>query len=251
MTLEILHNIQKPVVHVGLVDKSYLDLIQITEGILYQPTRVRPYFWGSGGGPKTDIQNRLLALGEGRHISRNLLSLSVVAHHGRGTRVLHVRPWCTLAMLRHLRAEEASWTTGRLHISLRTIGWVVTETRKETVRAVDRIRDLRGDRLVQGNGARVALNRVVIALAFHLLAFHLFALALLTLPVGHLFLALALKDLAFPGVPLALAVQRLGRCMLHGLADTRERMTGTVRRALGVLSVGRLVRSPVALAQFC
>jgi hypothetical protein len=54
----------------------------------------------------------------------------------------------------------------------------------------------------------VALDRVVLALAFHLLALHLFALA-----VRHLFLTLALEDLSLSGVPLALPVQRLGGCM--------------------------------------
>lgn len=66
----------------------------------------------------------------------------------------------------------------------------------------------------------MALDRVVFALALHLLSIHLLALTLFTIPVGHLFLALALNDLTLPGVPLALAVQRQGRRMLHGLANT-------------------------------
>jgi hypothetical protein len=50
----------------------------------------------------------------------------------------------------------------------------------------------------------VALNGVMLALAFHLLTLHLFAFA-----VRHLFLALALENLTLSGVPLALAVQGL------------------------------------------
>jgi hypothetical protein len=50
----------------------------------------------------------------------------------------------------------------------------------------------------------VTLNRVVLALSFHLLALHLFALA-----VRHLFLTLALEDLALSRVPLALPIERL------------------------------------------
>lgn len=113
-------------------------------------------------------------------------------------------------MLLHLRAEETSRTTGSLHIALRAVGRVGTEIRKETVRTVDGIGDFRGHRLVQRNRTRVALDGVVIPLALHLLAFHLFALTLLSLAVGHFVLALALQNLALPGIPLALAVQCLG-----------------------------------------
>lgn len=98
----------------------------------------------------------------------------------------------------------------------------------------------------------MALDRVVIALALHLLSLHLLALTLFTLAVGHFLLALALENLPFPGVALALAVQSLGGCMLHSLTDTGKRVAGAVGWAWGVLSVRRrLVRSPVALAQLC
>ena len=92
----------------------------------------------------------------------------------------------------------------------------------------------------------MALNRMMLALAFHLLALHLFALA-----VRHLFLALALENLALSRVPLALPVQRLWRRMRHGLANAGKRVAGAMSRARRVLSVGRrLVGSTVALAQF-
>lgn len=96
----------------------------------------------------------------------------------------------------------------------------------------------------------MALDGVVFALALHLLA-----LALLTFTMRHFLLALTLKDLAFPGVPFVLAIQRLGRRMLHGLADAREgmaRVTGAMGLAGWVLAIcWGLVRSPVALVQFC
>lgn len=96
----------------------------------------------------------------------------------------------------------------------------------------------------------MALNGVVFPLALYLLT-----LTLLTFTMRQFLLALTLKDLAFPGVPFMLAVQRLGRGMLHSLADSRERMarvTGAVGLAGGVLAIGwGLVRSPVALVQFC
>lgn len=166
--------------------------------------------------------------------------------------MLHVRPWCAFAVLLHLWAEQATRATGRLRTSLRTIGRVGTEIRQETVRAVDGVWDFRGHGLVERDRTRVVLDRVVISLALHLLSLHLFALTLLTLPMGHFLLALALEDLALPGVPLTLAVQSLGRRMLHGLADAWKRVSGGVGGACGMLSVGwRLVRSPVALAKFC
>lgn len=101
-----------------------------------------------GSRSATDIENRLLALGKSRDISRYLLSGPVVAHHGRASRVLHVRPRCTFTVLLHLRAEQTSRSTGRLHTALRAIGRVGTKVRQEAIWAVNGIRDLRGHGLV-------------------------------------------------------------------------------------------------------
>lgn len=98
----------------------------------------------------------------------------------------------------------------------------------------------------------VALDRVVLlfTLSLQLLSLNLFAFALLALSVGHLLLALSLNQLAFSRVSLAFPVDGLGRGMLHGLPDTRERVTSIMTRSRRVLAVsGRLMRTSMALAQ--
>lgn len=100
----------------------------------------------------------------------------------------------------------------------------------------------------------MALDGVVllllIPLALHLLAFHLLPLPLLTFTVDMLFLlALALHHLPLSGVALTLAIE-LRRCMLHGLADSRQRVAGIVGGRMRTVRLG-LVRGSVALAQFC
>jgi hypothetical protein len=88
-------------------------------------------------------------------------------------------------------------------------------------------------------------------LPFKLFTVLAITLAFALLTVGHLFLALALDNLPLSRIALTFAVELRG-CMLHGLANSRERMTGTMRRTGGVLSVGwGLVRTSVGLAEFC
>lgn len=176
----------------------------------------------------TDVENRLLSLRESRNISRDLLARTIITHHRWPTRMLHVRSWSSFAMLLHLRTEETTRTTGSPHAALRAAGRVRAEIRKKTVRAVDGVRNFRGHGLMERNGTGVALDGVMIALALHLLTLNLLAFTLFPLTVGHLILALALQDLALPRIPLALAVQCLGRRMLHGLADAGKRVAGTV-----------------------
>ena len=85
------------------------------------------------------------------------------------------------------------------------------------------------DRLVQRDGPRVALNRVMlIALTLQLLSLQLLPLPVFTLSVGHLLLALSLDKLPFPRIPLTLAVDGLGRRVLHRLTDAWQGMTSVV-----------------------
>lgn len=115
------------------------------------------------------------------------------------------------------------------------------------------VRDLRRDRLMQGDRPCVALNRVVLLLALlslPLLKLQLLALALFTFSMDHLLLSLSLDEFALPGVALALAVDGLRRGMLHSLSDGGERVSGAVGRGRRVLSIGwGLMRAAVALAQ--
>lgn len=110
---------------------------------------------------------------------------------------------------------------------------------------------------MQGNRSRVALHGMMLLLLFtlslQLLPFDLFALALalLTLPVRHLLLAVSFQQVALSGVALPLSVDGLRRRVLHGLADARQRVTGAVGRGRRVLAIcGRLMGTSMALAQF-
>lgn len=123
-------------------------------------------------------------------------------------------------MLWHLGCEKIAWTSGRLHVTLWSIGRVGAEIRKKAIRTVDGGGDFRCHRLVEGDRTSMALDRGVFALALHLLSFDLFSLALFTLSMGHFFLALPLKDFPFPRVPFTFAVQGLWGGVLHGLANT-------------------------------
>lgn len=161
--------------------------------------------------------------------------------------MLHVRAGGSFAV-RHLSEK----TCGSLWSTLVTILGSSAQCRKKSSRSVDGVGDFVGDWLVEGDRTGVALDGVMGLFTALELALDLFAvLALaLALTVNHLFLALALDDFALSGVPLALAVQ-LGRGVLHGLANSGERVAGVVRWACGVLAVGRgLMLTSVGLAQF-
>lgn len=116
---------------------------------------------------ETYVEDWLLSLSQSRNVAGDLLSRAIITHHGWTTRVLHIRARCAFTML-HLRAEETSGATRRLHVALRAIGRVGAEVAQKAIGAMDGVRNFRGHRLVKGNGARVALNRVVFALALDL-----------------------------------------------------------------------------------
>jgi hypothetical protein len=130
-------------------------------------------------------------------------------------------------------------TSRRLGTTLMAILRISTESRKKTAGAVDGVGDFVGDRLVEWNRASVTLNWVVGLVTALILALNWFAMIALALAltVSHLFLALALDDLAFSGVPLPLTIE-LGRRMLHRLPDAREGVPAAVGRTCGVLAIG-------------
>ena len=97
---------------------------------------------------------------------------------------------------------------------------------------MDRIRHFVSHRLVQRNRPRMALNWMMLLL-FALLAVQLFAFALplFTLAMREFLLAVTLEQLALSGVSLAFPIDGLGRWVLHRRSDTRQRVTGSMRRS--------------------
>lgn len=124
LALEIFHDIEEPIIHIGLIGKLHLDLIKVTESILFIGVSTSTSTISTAK-ICTHIQDRLLSTLSQRRRTGNLMRL----RDGRPKWDLLQSRGCFLLLLLERIAERGPWTARDAMRSVGGRGMVAEEAR--------------------------------------------------------------------------------------------------------------------------